>query len=79
MSVKAAVVLGLFLLLAALVHGGVYAPGNDFVVNRFTGRFEFVPSQDEAWEDDEGMSGAHGRALTSQNAPDRVNGLYHRR
>ena len=52
MSVRAAFVLGFFLVLAALVHGGLYAAGHDFVVNRFTGRFEFVPADDED-EDDE--------------------------
>lgn len=49
MSAKAAVVLGVFIVAAALAHGGFYAAGHDFVVNRFTGTFEFVPS-DEAEE-----------------------------
>lgn len=49
MSGWAAFVLGLFLVVAALVHGGMYAAGHDFVVNRFTGRYEFVPAdEDEA-------------------------------
>jgi hypothetical protein len=47
MSVRAALVLGLFLLLAALVHGGLYSAGQDFVVNRFTGEFQFVPAEEE--------------------------------
>ena len=50
MTARAAFVLGVFLLLAALAHGGVYSAGHDFVVNRFTGRFEFVPAEDEGEE-----------------------------
>ena len=45
MSVRAALVLAICLILAALLHGGLYAPGHDFVVNRFTGRFQFVPER----------------------------------
>src|SRR5207247_9535719 len=47
MTARAAFLLGLCLVLAALVHGGFYAAGHDFVVNRFTGRFQFVPAEDE--------------------------------
>jgi hypothetical protein len=80
MSVRAALVLGICLILAALVHGGLYAPGHDFVVNRFTGRFQFVPSEDEDWGDeDEGVNDARCRALTLKNSPDRVVRLYRRR
>jgi hypothetical protein len=80
MSARAALVLGISLILAALVHGGLYAPGHDFVVNRFTGRFQFVPSEDEDWEDEDGgVNDARCRALTSKNPPDRVVGLYRRR
>lgn len=46
MTARASFVLGLFLLLAALVHGGVYTAGHDFVVNRFTGEYQFVPADD---------------------------------
>ena len=46
MSVKAAALLGFFLVIASLLHGGVYAPGHDFVLNRFTGWYEFVPADD---------------------------------
>jgi hypothetical protein len=46
MSARAALILGFFLVLAALVHGGIYSAGHDFVVNRFTGYYEFVPSDD---------------------------------
>ena len=47
MNVRAVLLLGLFLVAAALVHGGIYSAGQDFVVNRFTGRFQFVPAEDE--------------------------------
>lgn len=80
MSVRAALVLGICLILAALLHGGLYAPGHDFVVNRFTGRFQFVPSEDEAWgEEEEGVNDASCRALTSKIPPDRFSRLYRRR
>jgi hypothetical protein len=80
MSVRAALVLGFFILLAALVHGGLYAPGHDFVMNRFTGWFVFVPSEDEEWDDEEGgVNCAVCRALTSKGPADRFGGLHHRR
>ena len=47
MSMRSALVRGLFLLAAALAHGGIYAAGHDFVVNRFTGWYEFVPADEE--------------------------------
>lgn len=50
MTARAAFVLGVFLLLAALARGGLYTTGHDFVVNRFTGRFQFVPAEDEGDE-----------------------------
>ena len=50
MTARTAFVLGFFLLLAALVRGGVYSAGHDFVVNRFTGRFQFVPAEEEGEE-----------------------------
>ena len=78
MSARAAFVLGLFILLAAFVHGGIYAPGHDFIVNRFTGWFAFVPS-DEEEEDDAGVSHAACRALTSTTPPARFGGLHRRR
>jgi len=58
MTARAAFVLGLFVLLAALARGGVYSAGHDFVVNRFTGRFQFVPAEDE----DEGSTAPAHRA-----------------
>jgi hypothetical protein len=74
MTARACFVLGLFLLLAALVHGGVYTAGHDFVVNRFTGQFQFVPADDE----DEDVTlpsrivAHHHRALTSRRPGVRV-------
>jgi hypothetical protein len=46
MSARAALILGFFLVVAALAHGGIYSAGHDFVVNRFTGYYEFVPSHE---------------------------------
>lgn len=46
MTVRSALVLGVLMVMAALVHGGIYSTGHDFVVNRFTGRYEFVPADD---------------------------------
>ncbi len=57
MSVRAALVLGFLLVAAAFVRGGMYAAGHDFVVNRFTGHYEFVPADD--YEDE--ASPAHRR------------------
>lgn len=79
MSVRAALVLGIFLVLAALVHGGVYAPGHDFVLNRFTGWFAFVPGEDERWDEEGEVTGGPCRALTSRVPPDRFGALHHRR
>ncbi len=79
MTAPTAFVLGLFLLLAALVHGGIYQAGNDFVVNRFTGTYEFVPADD--YDDEENAHHVHARlhALTSGGAAARVEGLQCRR
>jgi hypothetical protein len=79
MTARAAFVLGLFLLLAALVHGGVYVAGNDFVVNRFTGRYEFVPADDYDDEDEAHDVREPARALTSRRVAARVDGLQCRR
>ncbi|MCW5891743.1 MAG: hypothetical protein KIT14_14510 [bacterium] len=77
MSVRAAFVLGVFLVLAALAHGGFYAAGHDFVVNRFTGQFEFVPGDDE---DGDAATPTHRcRALTSPGGAARVGFLPRRR
>jgi hypothetical protein len=69
MTARAAFVLGFFLVLTALVHGGLYVAGHDFVVNRFTGRFQFVPAQDEEEPDTPIRS---SRALTSRKPEARV-------
>ena len=47
MTTRAALVLGFCLIVAAFLHGGIWAAGHDFVVNRFTGHYEFVPSDEE--------------------------------
>ena len=79
MSARAAFVLGLFLVASALVHGGIYLAGRDFVVNRFTGHYEFVPADDY----DEGDDAHHVRGrlhtLTSGGAAARVESLQCRR
>jgi hypothetical protein len=77
MSVRAAFVLGVFILLAALAHGGFYAAGHDFVVNRFTGDYEFVP--DEGDDADASMAVRACRTLTSRRAAARVGLLSRRR
>jgi hypothetical protein len=69
MTGRAAFLLGLFLVLAALVHGGFYAAGHDFVVNRFTGRFQFVPAEDE---DETNTPVRSVRTLTSRRPEARV-------
>jgi hypothetical protein len=79
MSTKAALVLGACLLLAALVHGGVYSAGHDFVVNRFTGHFEFVPSDDVEEGSLPTRHAARVLALTSRRAGARVVVLQRRR
>jgi hypothetical protein len=71
MSARAAFVLGLFFLLAALAHGGIYSAGRDFVVNRFTGQFEFVPAEDEG----EDQTPIGTRALTAPRPGARVDRL----
>src|SRR5215470_7683119 len=60
MSARAAFVLGCLLALAALLHGGIYSAGRDFVVNRFTGAFQFVPADDD--REDEDTQPARGHA-----------------
>jgi hypothetical protein len=64
MSVRAALVLGLFLLAAAFVHGGIWAAGHDFIVNRFTGTYEFVPADEYDDETD-----THHVAMSHARAP----------
>src|SRR5262245_53964936 len=71
MRTRAAFVLGMFILLAAIAHGGIYSAGHDFVVNRFTGQFEFVPAED----DEEQTPIEAARALTARRAGARVDHL----
>ncbi len=75
MTGRAALVLGLFILLAALVHGGLYTAGHDFVVNRFTGQFEFVPAD----EGEDASTPVRWRALTSCGPGARVVSFQRRR
>jgi hypothetical protein len=79
MSARAAFVLGFFLVAAAIVHGGVYTAGQDFIVNRFTGVYEFVPADD--YDDGEDVHHAHVRlrTLTSRRPAARVDALQCRR
>ena len=79
MSPRSAFVLGLCLVAAALVHGGIYQAGHDFVLNRFTGTYEFVPADD--YEDSEETHHVHARlhTLTSRGAAARVEGPQCRR
>ncbi len=79
MSARAAFVLGLFLVLAALAHGGLYAPGRDFVVNRFTGHWEFVPADDYDDEEEAHHACARPHTLTSEGVAARVESLQCRR
>jgi|GEM_PF-6331299 len=83
MSVRAAFVLGILLVAAALLHGGIYTAGHDFVLNRFTGWYEFVPDEGGArCEDDPGSvrgCAVGFRTLTSSDSPSTVVGLQHRR
>ena len=80
MSARAAFVLGLFLVLAAAVHGGLYSAGHDFVMNRFTGAWEFVPADDyDEGEDAKHVEHMRFRTLTSRGVAARVEGLQCRR
>jgi hypothetical protein len=51
MSLRGIVLLGLFLVVASFVHGGIYSAGHDFVLNRFTGWYEFVPAEGDDEEE----------------------------
>jgi len=76
MSARAAFVLGLFLLLAAIVRGGIYSAGHDFVVNRFTGQFQFVPADEDNEEqtpiESSARSAEASRTLTAHRPGARV-------
>ena len=80
MSVRAAFVIGFLLVVAAFLHGGIYSAGHDFVMNRFTGAYEFVPADDYDERDEARHVGTDAaRALTSMRAAARVQGLQCRR
>jgi hypothetical protein len=67
MGVKAALVIGFFATLACFVHSGIYAPGQDFIVNRFTGAVRFVPAEDD--DSDEASQQIHvARSLTPRRS-----------
>jgi hypothetical protein len=70
MTARAAFVLGLFAMAAAVLHGGIWSAGHDFVVNRFTGEFVFVPGDQPNGE--EARLRARARVLTMSEADDRV-------
>ena len=82
MTARAAFVLGFCLVAAALVHGGLYSAGHDFVMNRFTGDFQFVPADDV---DEDATLPTHRtvayrcRALTSAGPDARFVALHRRR
>jgi hypothetical protein len=79
MTLRAAFVLGFFLVIAAFVHGGMYTSGHDFVVNRFTGTYEFVPADDYEDSGDTRHVRTELRTLTSRRAAGRVEALQCRR
>jgi len=72
MTARGAFVLGLFLVAAAFVRGGIWAAGHDFVVNRFTGEYRFVPAEDEGDEDRQPVA---ARTLTARRTGVRVDRL----
>ena len=77
MSARAAFVLGSFIVIAALAHGGVYSAGHDFIVNRFTGDWEFVPAEDYEEGDEARRIRLH--TLTSRGGAGRLDRLQCRR
>lgn len=60
---------------AAFLLGGIWAPGHDFIVNRFTGETIFVPSE-ESGEEQTGLP-THA-ALTAFRADGRLHALRRR-
>lgn len=64
MSARAAFVLGASIIAAALLHGGVWTAGRDFVVNRFTGEFHFVPG--DGGDDEDAHWPTHAALTTSE-------------
>ena len=72
MGVKAALVIGLFATLASFLHAGIYVPGQDFIVNRFTGAVKFVPADDT---DDTATEIRVARTLTPRRSAARLPGI----
>ena len=72
MGVKAALVIGLFATLASFLHAGIYVPGQDFIVNRFTGAVRFVPADDA---DDTSTDVRTARTLTPRRSAARLPGI----
>ena len=72
MGVRTALVIGFFVTLASLLHGGIYAPGQDFIVNRFTGAVRFVPAEDS---DEASTPIRTARALTPRRSAARLPGF----
>ena len=73
MGTKAALVIGLFAALASFLHGGIYAPGQDFIVNRFTGAVRFVPAEDA---EDASTEIRVARTLTPRRSAARLHGRF---
>ena len=69
MGVRAALVIGLFATVASFLHAGIYAPGQDFIVNRFTGAVRFVPAEDA---EDASTEIRVARALTPRRSAARL-------
>ena len=69
MGTRAALVIGFFAVLASFLHGGIYAPGQDFIVNRFTGTVRFVPAEDA---DEASTPIRTARALTPRRSAARL-------
>jgi hypothetical protein len=69
MGTRAALVIGLFAALGSFLHGGIYAPGQDFIVNRFTGAVRFVPAEDP---EDASTAIRVARALTPRRSAARL-------
>ncbi len=77
MSARAALVLGFCLIVAAILHGGIWSAGHDFVMNRFTGTYEFVPSDDAGGDED--TRWPRHAALTAPEGDARVDPSLRRR
>jgi hypothetical protein len=63
MSMRVALILGIALVVAAVLHGGLYTAGHDFVMNRYTGWYEFVPADD--YDEDESTLPTAAQCLTA--------------